>query len=120
MNRLKRLPPSMRIAILAVLAALCALAAWGFVAGLRSAHREGRLRPAREADAGEARIMPWMTFEYVNAVFRLPSDYLRSKLGIDDERYPRMDIRSYVERSRQDLKDFVARIRTAIAEYNRD
>ena len=39
-----------------------------------------------------AAIATWMTFDYLNMVFKLPPDYFKSSLTITDARYPRMTI----------------------------
>src|SRR5579872_7402624 len=53
----------------------------------RSLHGSGTLT-ATDASSTQA----WMTFDYVNRVFTLPPDYLRSTLNISDSRYPRLTI----------------------------
>ena len=40
-------------------------------------------------------IRPWMTFDYINRLFNLPSDYLKTALKITDSRYPRITISNY-------------------------
>jgi hypothetical protein len=41
------------------------------------------------------RIQSWMTFDYINKVFRLPTSYLESFLHISDSHYPNMLISQY-------------------------
>jgi hypothetical protein len=38
-------------------------------------------------------IATWMTFNYLNTVFKMPPDYLKSELDITDVRYPRLTIK---------------------------
>lgn len=38
-------------------------------------------------------IASWMTFDYLNIVFKLPPDYLKNELNITDARYPRLTIK---------------------------
>src|SRR4051812_12432281 len=33
-------------------------------------------------------IQPWMTFDYIDVVFNVPPDYLKTKLSITDPHYP--------------------------------
>jgi len=40
-----------------------------------------------------ATIATWMTFDYLNMVFKMPPDYFKSSLAITDARYPRMTIK---------------------------
>jgi len=40
-------------------------------------------------------IHTWMTFDYLNVVFKLPTDYLKNKLSITDPRYPNIIINRY-------------------------
>jgi hypothetical protein len=42
-----------------------------------------------------ASISDWMTFDYLNLVFKLPPTYLKDYLGVTDARYPRLSIRRY-------------------------
>ena len=47
-------------------------------------------RPATVSDI--AYISPWMTFDYINLVFKLPPDFLKTQLSITDPLYPRLSI----------------------------
>src|SRR3989344_3277422 len=47
-------------------------------------------------------IQGWMTFEYLNVVFKLPPEYLREALSIETAKYPRITLRRYAEQSRID------------------
>ena len=40
-------------------------------------------------------IAVWMTFDYLNTVFKLPPSYLKTALNITDPRYPRLTIRRF-------------------------
>jgi hypothetical protein len=40
-----------------------------------------------------AAIATWMTFDYLNMVFKMPPDYLKNELNITDARYPRLTIK---------------------------
>ena len=44
-------------------------------------------------------IRLWMTFDYINVVFRLPNDYLKQILGINDPQYPNVRLDTYAKRS---------------------
>lgn len=57
----------------------------------------------------------WMTFEYINIVFRLPENYLKDELAITDEKYPRIPIGGYARRHDIDRAALLVRIKTLIA-----
>lgn len=42
-------------------------------------------------------IQPWMTFDYINFVFKMPPSYLKNILGITDTRYPNIRIDRYAK-----------------------
>ncbi len=44
-------------------------------------------------------IEPWMTFDYINVVFKLPQNYLKNILGINDSQYPNIRLDTYAKRS---------------------
>ena len=44
------------------------------------------------------KIQAWMTFDYINTVFKLPPNYLKNQLGIQDTRYPYLVIDRYARK----------------------
>ena len=54
-------------------------------------HPSLRRRPAMTP----ASISSWMTFEYLNLVFKIPSPYLKNALQITDAHYPRLTIKNF-------------------------
>jgi len=42
-------------------------------------------------------ITAWMTFDYINVIFKLDSTYLKNALMIDDTRYPNIRIDRYAK-----------------------
>ncbi|OGI15101.1 MAG: hypothetical protein A3E38_00560 [Candidatus Moranbacteria bacterium RIFCSPHIGHO2_12_FULL_54_9] len=62
-------------------------------------------------------IQGWMTFEYLNVVFKLPPEYLREALSIETAKYPRITLRRYAEQSRIDPPALIRSVQEAIAEY---
>ncbi|HUO75336.1 MAG TPA: hypothetical protein VMU12_00210 [Candidatus Paceibacterota bacterium] len=48
-------------------------------------------------------IQSWMTFDYVNRIFALPADQLKTALKITDARYPHLRLGTYTS----DVKDAV-------------
>ncbi len=59
-------------------------------------------------------IDAWMTFEYLNIIFRLPENYLQENLALTDEKYPRISIGAYARRHDIDRTTLLANIRSLI------
>jgi len=59
-------------------------------------------------------IRPWMTFDYINQLFALPSDYLKITLNIQDSRYPNLSLSEYRESIATSSDAFLDTVRTAI------
>lgn len=79
-------------------------------------YEQGRL--VRERDIASAdQIESWMTFQYVNFIFELPPDYLRQRLGVDDERYPKVQIGRYAHRTGMPLEPYLALVKQAVSGY---
>ncbi len=74
-------------------------------------------RTHRPHDIAERHIEPWMTFNYINILFNLPSEYLRDSLAIDSERYPNLEIRRYAKEISIDQEALIENITLRIAEY---
>ena len=76
-----------------------------------------RHRPLAVTDTGY--IRPWMTFDYINTIFKLPKDYLKTELGITDNRYPRLSINQSARTSGQNPistnNDFVNFVRAYLS-----
>jgi hypothetical protein len=80
-----------------------------FIKSVKESYSEGELRPLyyyhhtdnhgqiqRAPQTVSANdIQPWMTFDYVNVVFKIPPTYLKSILGISDPRYPNIRLDRY-------------------------
>ncbi len=62
-------------------------------------------------------IQGWMTFDYVNKLFGLPSNYLKSNLNISDPHYPRLLIYRYAEKNKMGLQSFLNEVRNSIRSY---
>ena len=57
--------------------------------------RDERLMHKPEHIATPDEVQPWMTFSYINFIFKIPDSYLQSRLGITDSKYPRIQIQKY-------------------------
>lgn len=62
-------------------------------------------------------ITSWMTFDYINKLFRLPPEYLRTELSISDSRYPQLSVYAYSRSDHVSAATAVAEIETAVHAY---
>ena len=62
-------------------------------------------------------IDTWMTFDYLNTVFKLPPKYLQHALAITDPSYPNIHIGRFAKDSHQTLAAALAQVRAAIQAY---
>lgn len=102
-----------------------------FIHSLEKSYSEGELRPryyhhtrtVTNADQTAAPqvsvsdIAPWMTFNYINVVFNLPTDYLKNIFGINDPRYPNIRIDRYAKESHIDRTLLLNTIKKYITTY---
>ncbi len=62
-------------------------------------------------------IASWMTFDYINRIFALPSDYLKNTLVISDSSYPLIPISRYAKNHKLDEIQFLAEMKKTVADY---
>src|ERR1035437_1622120 len=62
-------------------------------------------------------IASWMTFDYINHVFRLPPQYLKLTLGINDSQYPHLTISRYAQENKIAEGVFIAQIQNTVKNY---
>lgn len=62
-------------------------------------------------------IRSWMTFDYVNKLFNLPSNYISTHLKIPTNRYPRETLANYAKQNRIDPKIFVTETENIVRAY---
>jgi hypothetical protein len=62
-------------------------------------------------------IDTWMTFRYINLIFKLPPDYLKGNLNISDKRYPNISLGGYIKNNKLDKTTFLDNVRKAVADY---
>ena len=79
---------------------------------LRSLHGSG---PLNAADASSTEI--WMTFNYIDRAFSLPSTYLQSNLGVSDSRYPNMTVEEYAKDTELSTAAALLKVQDAIISY---
>ncbi len=112
------------IAIIAMIVAVFVLSIF-LVVGVRRAAHENSISsfrdflsvrrergPLPDADAGLVR--PWMTFDYINHLFSLPTDYLKADLNVNDSRYPNLSVSEYAESLSTSSPSFLDAVREAV------
>ena len=62
-------------------------------------------------------ISTWMTFDYLNMVFKMPPDYLKNNLNINNQKYPRLTIKQWAAQSKIDQALALTEIKAAIKTY---
>ncbi len=62
-------------------------------------------------------IQGWMTFDYVNRIFSLPTSYLKSSLNISDEKYPKELIERYAVVRGLNPGDFLKSVQDSVGNY---
>ena len=63
-------------------------------------------------------IRIWMTFDYINVIFRLNSDYFKNVLNITDPQYPNIHIDRYIKRNNINPIQFQIKLEEAITNYS--
>ena len=71
--------------------------------------------PVNGSDAGS--VQTWMTFDYINHLFSLPPEYLRTSLTVTDSRYPRLTITAYAVSQHIERSVFLVQVQNAIRAY---
>ena len=87
----------MQWAVLVVLTGILAVSLYDFVGNLETLRLRGLFRAQFRYPATMQKITPdeisgWMTFRYINAVFKLPPTYLENSLNIKDKHYPNLSL----------------------------
>jgi hypothetical protein len=99
--------------------------AW-FVDSTKQLYRSGELEPAygnhsysqyQHPEVMVNSIKTWMTFDYLNVVFHLPTAYLKTTLLINDPRYPNVRIDYYARHHGLNPLLFLQSIQQAITNY---
>jgi len=108
---------------------LCLISFVWFIGTYNKLHRSGELMPDYSIRKGHPTrlnhsisvnsINTWMTFDYINVIFKLPKNYLQIILNIEDPRYPNIRIGNYVKKHNLNSSQFVNDIEKAITNYSR-
>jgi len=59
----------------------------------------------------------WMTFHYINIVFRLPENYLLTNLNIKSGNYSNSTLDKYIENNKLDKTIFINQVKQAVGDY---
>jgi hypothetical protein len=82
------------------------------------ANRLGWIFPFRRrlplAQSDVSMIQSWMTFDYINRVFNIPADYLRTALHVSDSAYPRIPLSRYAKNHAVDPAAFLDQVKNAV------
>lgn len=62
-------------------------------------------------------VSAWMTFDYLNVIFKLNPNYLRETLAINDPRYPNVRIGHYIKYNHLNEATFLGGLEQAISNY---
>ncbi len=76
-----------------------------------------RLQNSQTASKPEA-VEGWMTFRYLNTVFKLPTNYFKDALKISDKNYPNLTINSLAKAQKIDAKNLLVRVVILIQNYS--
>lgn len=89
------------------------------IKNIHSVSREGILHKRQVASAALdlSYIDYWMTFEYLNTVFKLPDSYLQQQLNITNSRYPRLSIARYASSHKIKRAAAIAQVKQLISNY---
>jgi hypothetical protein len=117
--------PLVRGFVIVVLILLCALEFQAIVDGFRNTYfaedlylnyRHGQVVRERDTLLPEE-IEPWMTFQYLNFVFKLPPEYLEDALRIDAKQYPNIQITRYARMRGLPLDLYLEMVKDKVAGY---
>ncbi len=115
---------NVRSLLIAILVILCALEIETIFVDLHDiyrssdeyTHRYGTSFQQNEQIA-PSEIQQWMTFAYINFIFKLPANYLQDTLHLSDERYPNIQIIRYAHKNRLDVSRVLTNVQQAVAAY---
>jgi hypothetical protein len=110
--------------IVVALLILCAVELHALARDTKEARLNEDLRASRDGHHMLDRQKPevadidtWMTFEYINTVFKLPTEYLKNTLGIVDTQYPKIHIGKYARENHIDPSLVLENVKAAVAKY---
>ena len=118
---------NLSVTVNTILIILLACTTWYFVSSFESYYTNGELhtiyhyRDATRVSQDPKSIMhalhPWMTFDYITVVYRLPKDFLKNIFSITDPKYPNIRIDSYAKKTGLSVSVVLERIAENISQY---
>lgn len=106
--------------IIWILSSICIISIFSFIQYVRYQYHQGELRPQRihrEVFTRSVSIEGWMTFDYINKVYEIPSSYLQTHLSLTDIRYPYVSIDKYARMHGIPKDIFIKTLKESIASY---
>jgi hypothetical protein len=64
-----------------------------------------------------ASIADWMTFDYLNHVFKMPPEYLKGALKITDVRYPRLTVRGFAAGNKINVALALTQVKVLVEDF---
>lgn len=71
--------------------------------------------PLTAGDVGV--IRSWMTFGYINTIFKVPPAYLKNALSISDAAYPQLSLYGYADKEHLSAATVTGEVQTALFNY---
>lgn len=62
-------------------------------------------------------IRSWMTFDYLNKLFNLPPDYLKTQLSVTDPAYPKLTIGTLAKDAGRQASSTLAEVQNDVRQY---
>lgn len=115
-----------RIGLAAILAGVIVFTLYSIESNIDTTATLGSLAPQnylhhpslrRSVPPSPASIAEWMTFDYLNNVFKMPPAYLKNALKITDSRYPRLTIGGYATTNKIDPALTLAQVKAAVESF---
>ena len=115
-----------KIIISITLIILCFFALFLFISTFKYLSREGDLKiehrlkdrsPFVNRNLAINNIKPWMTFNYLNVIFKIDPLYLKDSLNINDSKYPNIRIDQHARKNHLNLPSYIENIKSAITNY---
>lgn len=113
----RKLYTALQWVILMLLVVVVAVTLYFCVRNFETLRLRGNIRPMHnrhQVFTSPEEIQSWMTFRYINLVFHLPADYLKTSLGITDPHYPNLSINTLGRQQHQTANAQLQKVIAAI------
>ena len=114
-----------QIVLLVVVTVILAVTLFFFVRKIEYLKLQGYIRPRHFRGQATGQSIPpeqirgWMTFRYINMLFKLPPAYLQTSLNISDKRYPNVTIDSFASSQKIDKAQLLELVVKAVQNQNK-